>query len=63
MNTFCVGRLYIAKCGQASGAPLVDRGFTNEKGGAGRRGRCLVIRPPFAGNRPCRAIAVGWWGK
>lgn len=62
MNTICIGRLYFAKCGQAAGAPLVDRGFTNEKG-TGRRGRCFVIRPPFARNRPCNAIAIGWWGK
>jgi len=63
MNTICIGRLYFAKCGQATGAPLVDRGFTNEKGALGRRGRCFVIRPPFARNRPCNAIAIGWWGK
>ncbi len=62
MNTYCLGRLYIAKCGQAAGAPLVDRGFTKETG-TDRRGRCLVIRPPFAGNRVCRAIAIGWWSK
>lgn len=64
MNTFCIGRLYIAKCGQAAGAPLIDRGFTSERGDlGGRRGRCFVIRPPFAHHRPCRAIAIGWWGK
>ena len=64
MNTLSIGRLYIAKCGQAAGAPLIDRGVTNERGDlGGRRGRCFVIRPPFAHHRPCRAIAIGWWGK
>lgn len=63
MNTFCIGRLYFAKCGQAAGAPLIDLGFTNETRGLGRRGRCLVIRPPFSRNRPCNAVAIGWWGK
>lgn len=61
MNTFCLGRLFIAKCGQAAGAPLVDRGWTNEHGEGGRTGRCFVIRPPFSRNKPCNAIAIGWW--
>ena len=63
MNTFCIGRLYVAVCGQPAGAPLVDRGFTSEKGEHGRRGRCFVIRAIFAKNRTSRAIAIGWWCK
>lgn len=61
MNTICFGRLFIAKCGQAAGAPLVDRGWTRENDGSGRTGRCFVIRPPFSRAKPCTAIAIGWW--
>ncbi|WP_442108204.1 hypothetical protein [Pseudomonas sp. NUPR-001] len=64
MNTICLGRLFIAKCGQAAGAPLVERGITNERGDlGGRRGACLVFRSLFGKRRPCNAIAIGWWRK
>lgn len=59
MNTFCIGRLFIARCRQPAGAPFVDRGVTNERGDlGGRRGDSLVIRLPFAKGK---AVAIGWW--
>lgn len=61
MNTFCIGRLFIAKCGQAAGSPLIDRGVTTEVHSPWRRAACLVIRAPFRKHRPCNAIAIGWW--
>ena len=62
MNTFTLGRFFIAKCHQPAGAPLVDRGFTNERSDlGGRRGDSLVFRSLFGKGRACKAIALGMW--
>ena len=64
MNTICIGRLFIAQCRQPAGAPLVDRGVTNERSDlGGRRGNSVVIRSLFGKGRACKAIAIGWWEK
>lgn len=61
-----VSRLFVTKCGQSSGAPTIDRGFTVEIDGAKRRGKCLVIRNPFIrrGNyKGGTALVVGLWDR
>lgn len=64
MNTICIGRLFVAQCRQPAGAPLVDRGFTNERGDlGGRRGDSLVFRSLFGKGRTCKALAIGLWRK
>ncbi|MDP9518806.1 hypothetical protein [Pseudomonas protegens] len=64
MNTISVGRFFIAQCQQPAGAPLVDRGFTNERGDlGGRRGDSLVFRSLFGKGRACKALAIGLWRK
>ncbi|WP_447722249.1 hypothetical protein [Aquipseudomonas campi] len=64
MNTLCIGRFFIAKCCQPAGAPVVDRGWTNERSDlGGRKGDSLVFRSLFGKGRACKAIALGMWRK
>lgn len=61
-RTYSIGRLFVTTTMQGQGAPIFDRGITNEHDGRRRRGQSLVIRAPFTKYRASmRAIVLGIW--
>lgn len=60
-----IGRLYcVFGAAQGGGAPLVDSCSTSERDGQRRRGRGILIRPPFMGGKSHDlGLVLGIWGK
>ena len=55
--------LFVCLAPQGSGSPLMDRCMTTEKVGEKRRGKGLLFRLPFTGNRPTIGLVLGKWRK
>lgn len=56
-----VGRYFAVLASQAAGAPLIDKAITQEREGQMRRGKGVLIRLPFTGNRPTIGLVLGQW--
>lgn len=65
-NAQAIGKLLITTCNQSSGAPIIDRGFSDEKVAPFRKWKCKVIhltpwrKDKYGDRLPGKALVIGW---